>query len=173
MAGHYGHRILRRSTDEDGQQRPADSMGFDRCGVSDRMGGRIVSGPEVGRWVAMQMNGTYGRDNSTAIGLETDNGIIAGVIYENWNGKSLVVHLAIKGRVTRSFLGAIFRYGFVTCGIEKAIAPISSGNQKIISFVKKVGFIEEARITDAAPDGDIILYTLKKADCRYLGERYG
>ena len=148
-------------------------MGFNRCGVSDRMGGRIVSGPEVGRWVAMQMNGAFSPDTSTAIGFEDDNGIRAGVIYENWNGKSLVVHLAIKGRITRKFLGAIFRYGFVTCGIEKAIAPVSSGNEKINSFVKKVGFIEEARITDAAPDGDIVLYTLKKADCKYLGESNG
>lgn len=137
------------------------------------MGGRIVSGPAVGRWVAMQMNGAFSPDTSTAIGFEDDTGIKAGVIYENWNGKSLVVHLAIKGRITRAFLGAIFRYGFVTCGIEKAIAPVSSGNEKINSFVKKVGFIEEARITDAAPDGDIVLYTLKKADCKYLGEQYG
>ncbi len=137
------------------------------------MGGRIVSGTEVGRWVALQMNGAFSPDTSTAIGLEDDTGLKAGVIYENWNGKSLVVHLAIKGRITRSFLGAIFRYGFITCGIEKAIAPISSGNEKINSFVKKVGFLEEARITDAAPDGDIILYTLKKADCKYLGEQYG
>jgi hypothetical protein len=137
------------------------------------MGGRIVSGPAVGHWVAMQMNGAFSPNTSTAIGLEDDAGLKAGVIYENWNGKSLVVHLAIKGRITRTFLGAIFRYGFITCGIEKAIAPISSGNEKINSFVKKVGFIEEARITDAAPDGDIILYTLKKADCKYLGESYG
>jgi hypothetical protein len=42
-----------------------------------------------------------------------------------------------------------------------------------MKFVEKLGFAEEARITDAAPDGDIILYTLKKADCRYVGERYG
>jgi hypothetical protein len=42
MAGHYGHWLLRRPSDEDGQQRLADSMGFDRCGVSNRMGGGLI-----------------------------------------------------------------------------------------------------------------------------------
>jgi hypothetical protein len=36
-----------------------------------------------------------------------------------------------------------------------------------------MGFSEEARIKDCHPDGDIILYTLKREDCRFLGERYG
>jgi hypothetical protein len=79
------------------------------------MGWRIVTGPEVGHWVAGKMRGSFGKDTSTAIGLEKEGVIVAGVIYENWNGKSLIVHLAIEGRVTKAFLGAIFRYGFVTC----------------------------------------------------------
>jgi hypothetical protein len=35
-----------------------------------------------------------------------------------------------------------------------------------------MGFIEEARIKDGMADGDMILYTLAKNDCKYLGERY-
>lgn len=148
-------------------------MDFNRCGVSNGMGWRIVTGPEVGYWVAGKMRGSFGKDTSTAIGLEKEGVIVAGVIYENWNGKSLMVHLAIEGRVTRAFLGAIFRYGFVTCGIEKAIAPIESNNAKIIKFVENAGFLREATIKDAAPGGDILIYTLKKSDCRFLGEKYG
>jgi hypothetical protein len=41
MARHYGHWLLRRPSDENGQQRFADSMGFNRCGVSNRMGWRM------------------------------------------------------------------------------------------------------------------------------------
>ena len=119
------------------------------------------------------MNGSFSGDTATAIGLERDGKLVAGIMYENWNGRSLTAHIAISGQINRSYIGAIFRYAYVTCGVEKAIVPVSSANTKSVRFVQKLGFTEEARITDAAPDGDIILYTLKKADCRYLGERYG
>jgi len=36
-----------------------------------------------------------------------------------------------------------------------------------------MGFAEEARLKDADPHGDIILLTMRKKDCRFLGERYG
>ena len=148
-------------------------MGFNRCGVSNRMGWRIVSGPEVGYWTASKMNGSFSSENSTAIGLERNGELVAGIMYENWNGRSIMAHIAITGQINRSYIGAIFRYAYVTCGVEKAIVPVSSANAKSMKFVEKLGFTEEARIADAAPDGDIIVYTLKKADCRYLGERYG
>ena len=137
------------------------------------MGWRIVSGPEVGHWTADKMNGSFSSATGTAIGLEKDGSLIAGVMYENWNQKSITAHMAITGRLTRSFLGAIFRYAFEKCGVHKVILPISSGNVKSTKFVQKLGFTEEARICDAALDGDVILYTLKKNDCRYLGEQYG
>jgi len=137
------------------------------------MGGRIVSGPEVGHWVALEMDGCFSSETGTAIGLERDGKLVAGTMYENWNGRSLMAHIAITGQINRSYIGAIFRYAYVKCGVEKVIVPVSNANAKSMKFVKNLGFTEEARITDAAPDGDIILYTLKKADCRYLGERYG
>jgi RimJ/RimL family protein N-acetyltransferase len=137
------------------------------------MGWRIVSGPEVGHWVTSKAGGVFGPATSTAIGLEKDGEVIAGVIYENWNGRSIVAHMAVTGRLTREFIGAIFRYAFVKCGVDKVILPISSANTKSNKFAKHLGFTEEARLKDAAADGDVILYTLKKGDCKYLGEQYG
>jgi RimJ/RimL family protein N-acetyltransferase len=147
-------------------------MGFDRCGVSDRMGGRLVSGPEVGHWVAGKMNGSFSSATGTAIGLERDGSLVAGVMYENWNQQSITAHMAITGRLTRSFLGAIFRYAFEKCGVHKVILPISSGNAKSNKFAQKLGFTEEARIRDAAPDGDIVIFCLAKNECKYLGKEY-
>ena len=136
------------------------------------MGGRIVSGPEVGHWVAGKMNGSFSSATGTAIGLERDGSLVAGVMYENFNMQSITAHMAITGRLTRSFLGAIFRYAFEKCGVHKVILPISSGNVKSNKFAKKLGFIEEARIRDAAPDGDIVILCLAKNECKYLGKEY-
>jgi RimJ/RimL family protein N-acetyltransferase len=136
------------------------------------MGGRIVSGPEVGLWVAGKMNGSFSSATGTAIGLERDGSLVAGVMYENWNQQSVTAHMAITGQLTRSFLGAIFRYAFEKCGVHKVILPISSGNAKSNKFAQKLGFIEEARIRDAAPDGDIVIFCLAKNECKYLGKEY-
>ena len=132
-----------------------------------------MSGPIVGRWVAEQMNGSFSETTSTAIGLQKETGeIIAGVMYENWNKRSVVAHMAITGRITKAYLGAIFRYAYEKCGVNKVILPVSSGNDKSNKFVKHLGFTEEARVKDADPAGDIIIYTLAKSDCRFLGQEY-
>jgi len=67
----------------------------------------------------------------------------------------------------------IFDYPFNVCKVKKIIVPVDATNLKSISLVEKMGFTEEARIKDGMADGDMILYTLAKDDCKYLGERYG
>lgn len=134
----------------------------------------IVCGPVVGRWVAEQINGSFSAETSTAIGLQKETGeIVAGVIYENWNKRSVVAHMAVTGRLTRKFIGAIFRYAYQQCGVNKVILPVSSANAKSNRFVKHLGFTEEARVRDADPEGDIVIYTLEKTACRFMGVTYG
>ena len=137
------------------------------------MGGRIKSGDEVGHWVSDKLRTVYSPENSAAIGLVKDDKIVAGVIYENWNRRSVVTHIAIEGRLTRSFLYAIFHYPFVTCGVNKIISAVNDTNTKSVLMVTNMGFIAEGRLKDCSPDGDIILYTMQKSDCRFLGKRYG
>ena len=136
------------------------------------MGGRIVSGPPIGRWVAGKINGVY-HEGDTAIGLVKDDKIIAGVLYENWNGRSIIAHMGVEGRLTSAYIGAVFDYAYNVCNVEKVILPVGSTNAKSIKLVENMGFAEEGKIADASPEGDIVIYTLKKADCRFLGDRYG
>jgi RimJ/RimL family protein N-acetyltransferase len=132
------------------------------------MGWNIISCPEVGEWVAERVGGKYNPNDSQAIGLVRQNKIIAGVIFERYNGTSMWVHIAAEGRLTPNFVKAVCRYAFVDCDCEKVIGTVTSGNVKAIKFDKNLGFTEEARIRDAAPDGDIIIYTLSKSNCRFI-----
>lgn len=137
------------------------------------MGGYlIVQGQEVGEWVGQQLQQLYHSAGSQAIGLERDGELVAGVIYEQYNTRAIMVHVAIAGPITRSFLSAICRYPFDMCKVDKVIASITDSNPRSIRFVTKIGFREEARLRDASPDGDIVLYTITRPDCKYLGERY-
>ena len=148
-------------------------MGINRHRVPNGMGWNIKSGPEVGEWVCSQTGGGYHEARSNALGLERDGEIVAGVVYENWNGRSVVCHIAISGRMTPAYLAAIYDYPFNVCGVDKIIVPVSSGNSKALRLVGKMGFTEEARIHNADTDGDIVFLTMARESCRFLGRRYG
>lgn len=136
------------------------------------MAGNLVSGREVGEWVVSKFGGTL-HPTAQAIGFVRDGKLIAGVVYEGWNQRSIVCHISIEGAVPRHFMKAVSEYAFITCGVHKVIGPITSGNEKAIKNAIRIGFTEEARIKDAAPDGDIILFTLTADRCRYLGDKNG
>lgn len=143
-----------------------------RC-VSNRMGWHIESSTEVGEWVCSHTGGGYHEARSNALGLRKDGEIVAGVVYENWNGRSVVCHIAFIGRLTPAYLAAVFDYPFNVCGVDKIIAPVSSGNSKALRLVSKMGFTEEARIHNADTNGDIVFLTMARESCRFLGRRYG
>ena len=127
----------------------------------------------MGEWVCEQTGGGYHAERSNAIGLRKGDQIVCGVVYENWNGRSIVCHIAFQDRLTPAYLAAVFDYPFNVCGVEKIIAPIGSKNVKALKLVSKMGFTEEARIKDADTDGDIVFLTMTRDACRFLGHRYG
>ena len=137
------------------------------------MGWHITSGPDVGEWVCGHTGGGYHAERSNAIGLKKGDNLVCGVVYENWNGKSIVCHIAFMDRMTPAYLAAVFDYPFNVCDVEKIIAPVVSSNVKAMKLVKKMGFTEEARIKDADTAGDIVFLTLTRNACRFLGEKYG
>ena len=136
------------------------------------MGGHLAFGPEVGHWTAKRVDGLYFEAGSQAIGLKRDGKLIAGVIYEHWNGRSVICHMAVEGPLSREFIWTIFDYPFNQFGVQKVVLPISSANRKCLSLVAHMGFKEESRIKDAHPTGDLAFYTMTRKECRFLGERY-
>jgi len=133
----------------------------------------LITNHSAGHWTAEQTKGKYFEANSQSIGLKQNGEFVAGVIYENWNGRSIICHIAISGRLTPRYLAVIFDYPFNVCDVKKIIVPVDATNLKSVILVEKMGFTEEARIKDGMADGDMILYTLAKENCKYLGERYG
>jgi hypothetical protein len=128
----------------------------------------------VGIWIAKRVNAIFTPENSTCIGLlDQDGNVVAGVWYESYTKTSIVTHIAVDGKLSKKFISVIFDYPFVQLGVEKLIGPTNSSNENAMRFIQKLGFVEEARIKDAFPDGDMVLFTMTKSKCRYLGERYG
>jgi RimJ/RimL family protein N-acetyltransferase len=114
----------------------------------------------------------FDKYSSNAIGLLIDGNIKAGVIYEDFNKASVVCHIACEF-LSSEFLAAVFDYPFNSMGVNKIIAPVASDNEKSQKLVEKMGFSVEGVLTDCHPNGDILLYTMKKSDCKYLKDKYG
>jgi RimJ/RimL family protein N-acetyltransferase len=132
----------------------------------------VLDAPEVvGAWVMEQQSASWWKGRGTAIGYCDGQELVAGVVFENWNRSSLCMHIAaLPGRLwaTRAFLVPCFQYPFNQLGCKKVIAQVGSSNEKSRRFVEHVGFTLEATLKDAYPDGDLLLYTMTRAECRWL-----
>ena len=129
----------------------------------------IVIGHGVGEWVAQRIGCRYDAASSQGLGWKDSEGnITAGAIYENWNGTSIVAHFACDKPMVKGYLNVIFDYPFNQLGAKKIICPIAQDNEKSINLCTKLGFKEEARIKEAHPSGDMILYTIRRENCRWL-----
>jgi RimJ/RimL family protein N-acetyltransferase len=112
----------------------------------------------------------------TAIGLERDGELIAGVLYEQHTGPNVMMHVASDGSrhwMTPAYMAACFRYPFLQLDVKRVTALVRSDNLASINFCSALGFKTEGALREAATDGaDLILYGMLKRECRYLDGKY-
>ena len=133
---------------------------------------RIITDSErVGPWMQDQGAVIY-RDGATCIGLERHGVIVAGTLYDNFNRASLFASIAIAGPITRRWLWAIFHYPFVHLGVNVLFGMVAEGNAKSRTLTEHLGFTLLADVPAADPSGSLLLYTMRKDDCRFLKRSY-
>jgi RimJ/RimL family protein N-acetyltransferase len=107
-----------------------------------------------------------------AIGLERDGVMVAGVVYEGYNGANVWVHLAAEPGaqwMTREYLRYCFHYPFNELGVQRLSGYVDASNANAIRLNEHFGYQREALLKGAAPSGgDVIIYVMRKPDCRYL-----
>lgn len=109
--------------------------------------------------------------NYTAIGLEENGELIAGVLFDYYNGASINMHVAAKpGRrwLTREYLWYCFYYPFIELKVKRITGLVPESNLAARRFDEHLGFELEARLKDAAPDGDVLIYVMWKENCKHL-----
>jgi len=128
----------------------------------------------VGPWVCQKTGGTWVKGRGSVIGKIKDGGLVAGVLYEDWSGTNLVCHIAGEPEwADRYFLAVIFDFPFNQQGAKRITAPVCSSNAKSIALLTKMGFNLEAKLLGATANGDLLLFTMFKDNCRYLRGKYG
>lgn len=140
---------------------------------------RIVSNESdrISQWVAEQYRGSWTPYRFSAIGLEIDGKLVAGTSYEGFNGQSIMLHVAILPGIylPRDYIFACFDYPFNQLGAKKLIGTVPASNEAALRFDLQLGFTPEATLKDVLPDGDLLLLTMTRDQCRWLklGDRYG
>ena len=96
--------------------------------------------------------------------------VLGGVIYDGFTGGCVFMHQAgfHKSWLGGNMLWIVFDYPFRRLGVNKVAGTINSKNKVLLEFNLKMGFREEARIKDAYPDGDMIVMTMSREECRWL-----
>ena len=125
----------------------------------------------VGPWMQNQGAVVY-REGATCIGLQRDNWLVAGTLYDYHNGASIMASIAIAGPITRRWLWAIFHYPFVHLGVNVILGLVAEGNVKSRHLCERLGFSLVTQIPQADPSGAMLLYTMTKDSCRFLKRSY-
>jgi RimJ/RimL family protein N-acetyltransferase len=131
----------------------------------------LVVGKGVVEWIASKTGefNCFGTD--IGIGWRKNGQIVAGVAYANWNGVNVECHIAsdgLKRWLTKQYLWTIFDYPFNQLGVNRITVCVGEGNTDSRRFVEHLGFIIEARLKGAHPTGDILIFCMKRQDCRFI-----
>jgi len=94
--------------------------------------------------------------------------------YTAFIGKTCQMHMVnLKGGYTpKGLLFGAFDFPFNHCGLEKVFGIVNSNNTKAIEYDQKLGFKEALRFEGMHDDGgDLVVFHMNKADCRWIVER--
>jgi RimJ/RimL family protein N-acetyltransferase len=124
----------------------------------------------IGAWVAQQVNQTCEWGSFYSLGIVRDGEIIAGVVFNNFNGANATCHIAISkfSRVMPAMIEHSCKYAFEFCGLKRLTGMVPSNEPKILAFDKHLGFEEEFVMKDGAPGADMHVLVMWPDKCRWL-----
>jgi len=125
---------------------------------------------EHGQKIAAHIPRTYNPFSDIVISRVEDGELLGGVIFDGFTGPCIFMHQAgfSKHWISRDLLWVSFDYPFNQLNCKKICGTIPSSNQRLLAMNTKLGFKVEAVIKDAYPDGDMLVLSMNKDECRWL-----
>lgn len=152
-------------------------MGPDRADESGPgviLRGRVLFGADatVAQWVAKAIPYLQPSKDARALGVIEGERLIAGVIYERYNGVHMEVAIAAETGTrwaTRQTLRHLFGYPFVQMHCEAITALVPATNLHSLNLATKLGFEMEALVKFAAPDGSpLVVLKMFRDGCKWI-----
>lgn len=115
--------------------------------------------------------------NCSAIGVESNGELIAGVVFDGYTQAGISMHVAaVEGKhwLSKEFLYAVFAYPFIQLNCNRVTGLVRADNFKAQKLDEHLGFVKEGLIRRGCSDGtDMILYGMLKEECRWIGNTKG
>jgi len=71
--------------------------------------------------------------------------------------------------MTKEYLRYCFHYPFNEMKVQRLSGYVNASNANAIRLNEHLGYQREALLKGAAPDGgDVIIYVMRKQDCRFI-----
>lgn len=93
-----------------------------------------------------------------------------GVVYSAYTGASICIHMAgFRPRwANKDMLWVAFHYPFEQLGVKKIFGQVGVHRPEVLKIDLQMGFKPEAVIKDVYPEGDMMLLSMYREDCRWL-----
>lgn len=155
-----------------------------RNGQPDRAGdvtlrGRVLYGADalVCHWVARRIPGFNISEGARALGVVRGSELVAGVVFERWNGVHAEVSIAADPGTAwadRKTLFRLFEYPFMQLDCLALTVVVPQTNLPSLNLATKLGFMPEAIIAFAAHDGSALLVLkMFREQCRWIQHGQG
>lgn len=131
-----------------------------------------INAPGAGKWIMDRVEGAFMEGRDSSITTHNEDGMIrGGFAFCDYLGASMTVHMAGGDEkwCSKDLLWMAFHYVFVQLGCRKIIAPVASNNYHALSIDLRGGWKLEGIIRDAYPDAHMMLLTMTRDTCPWLG----
>ena len=126
-----------------------------------------------GEQIARSAGCVYNPIGDTTISrYDNDGDCMGGALFRDYTGRggSTCVHFAgFHPRwICKDLLFVCFDYPFNQLGVKKMFAQVPMSNETSLKLCRHFGWKPEQVIEDVYPDGDMQLFSMYRADCRFL-----
>lgn len=136
----------------------------------------LVANAEGRAWVATRVGCHLTPEARGLVAVDERGNVRGGVVYDGWTPNSVQAHVAMDTPVAwRALLPHVLVYPFLgprgdgVDGREWIVVMIRGGNSKSLAAVRRLGFLEVARIPNGHSVGDdLVLLRLHRSECADL-----
>lgn len=126
---------------------------------------------QFGPWVSEKIGLGRVYENAAGYGFLVDGQLAGGVLFSDFTGRDIHVHIAIEDArwCSRKYLKFIAEYAFVHCGVSRVSALTAQSNPKAAKVMAAWGSKQEGLLRKYfSDDDDAIVWGLLKEECRFL-----
>lgn len=133
----------------------------------------VINDRKIGDFVALNSDAPskYTPENSVCFGLLNKGNIVGGVVFNDYNGRHVKMHVSSDGNkrwLNKSLIYSCMHYAFCVMNVRRITAEIDASNDVCIRNAWKMGFEVEALLKDAGPKTDLMVMVMFKERCKYL-----